>query len=165
MSITFWGPGWLAPCLHVWCGPAGLSAPLSPRLCLLSPCSALSASLLLLLPRLLAPAGGGSPEPHLPPHAAVTADDRPGDVDSAPVTSLEGGGAGGGAGREVVKYAHMKIGMCGLEHVTGVFVMVGIGILVGEESVHWIHKWIVEWIIEWIMSMVCKESSKEVKWV
>ena len=59
----------------------------------------------------------------------------------------------------------MKIGMCGLEHVTGFFVMVGIGILVGEESVHWIHKWIVEWIIEWIMSMVCKESSKEVKWV
>ena len=79
----------------------------------------------------------------------------------APVPRLEGGGAGGGAGREIVKYAHMEIGMCRVEHVTGMFVMVGL--FVREEPVHRIHERIVEWIIEWIMAG--KEGSKEVKWI
>ena len=55
----------------------------------------------------------------------------------------------------------MEIGMCRVEHVTGVFVMVGL--FVREEPVHRIHERIVEWIIEWIMAG--KEGSKEVKWI
>ena len=116
---------------------------------------------LLLWLRGWATAGRRSPEPHLPPDAAIAPDDGPGDVDCAPVPRLEGGGAGGGAGREIVKYAHMEIGMCRVEHVTRVFVMMRL--FVREESVHRIHERVVEWIIEWIMAG--KECSKEVKWI
>ena len=105
----------LSPPLHVWGRPAGLPAPTvrPPRLRLrvLPP--------LTPAPVLVSPRGRGgaptrrwSPEPHLPPDAAVSPYDGPGDVDRAPVPRLEGGGAGRGAGRKIIKYAHMEIGMC-----------------------------------------------------
>ena len=50
-----------------------------------------------------------------------------------------------------------------MEHVTRMFVMVGLVGEVPSTIVHRINEWIVEWIMEGVMAG--KEGSKEVKWI
>lgn len=95
---------------------------------------------------------GRCPEPHLSPHLAIAPDDSPGDVHRPSVLHLEGGGAGGGPRRQVIKNGDMDLGMLRLENV----------MILREESIHWmIVKWIMEMLREWIM--VFEEISKEIK--
>lgn len=50
-----------------------------------------------------------------------------------------------------------------MEHVTRMFVMVGLVREVPSSIVHRINEWVVEWIIERVVAG--KEGSKEVKWI
>ena len=105
------------------------------------------------------PGGGGGPEPHLSPHTPVAPDDGPGDVDGAAVSGLEGGGAGGGPGREVVEDAQLNVGavevLIGKEKI--LMMVFAVMSVMTEETIQWVQEGIVEWI------MVSKEGPEEIE--
>ena len=105
------------------------------------------------------PAGGGGPEPHLSPHTPVAPDDGPGDVDSPAVPGLEGGGAGGGPGWEVVEDAQLNVGavevLIGKEKI--LMVVFAVMSVMTEETIQRVQEGIVEWI------MVSKERPEEIE--